>query len=74
MLASQCQCLRHDGTCVWGVVSDCARCEVMLCVGESSDGWLVAWDSVMLSVCWFVPPRCLFSLSLFCNYGSPNHA
>ena len=41
-------------------------CAVRLCVGERSDGLLVAWrfyDCVLV-----VPPPCGFSLSLFCNY------
>ena len=32
---------------------------------ESSDGWLVSWR-FFVSACPFIPPRCGFSLSLFC--------
>ena len=43
MLALQCQCCCHDGTCVWDGSRGCASWAVMLCVCENSDGWLVAW-------------------------------
>ena len=45
------QCLCHDGAWIWGVVSGCGGCAVLgrLYVGESSDGWLVAWGFVIVS-------------------------
>ena len=40
MLALQCQCLCHDGACVWGSSHGCASWAVKLCVCENSNCWL----------------------------------
>ena len=51
---------RTSGTWIWGDLNGCGGCAVRLCVGESGDGWLVAWDCKIL--CRLIPPHSGVSL------------
>ena len=66
LLVFLCQCSCQVGTWLWGGVSGCRGYAVRLCVGETSDGWMVACD--LMSVCGrgLIPP----SLAL----ASPFHS
>ena len=56
----QCTCRCHDLASMWSVCSDCAGYAEMLCVLESSDGKLAAWDVygfvlIRSSTLWLAP-------------------